>query len=223
MMCFCTFFQVTFAVGQTTNATNNKEVVAENAKYKDLIIGDYQDAYTNNSYKVFSALYWVDQYCSRPPFTVKVDENVLINPTKMLEYLQTRTEIKDKNYIRKFPAHRVNGSFYCSHKLSDTPIRDPDSKYYVSEEHYPKERFRDYCQGLIYLFDTVITSVLWRGTAVPKFLCIEDAYFSGIVRARYDIGLPGPSVDTGKFILILDNVAPDNVRSEFMQLTNTEM
>lgn len=215
--------KVTFAVGQTTNATNNKEVVAENAKYKDLIIGDYQEAYTHNSYKVFTAMYWVDQYCSRPPFTVKVDANVLINPTKMMEYLHTRTEIKDKNDISKFPAHKVNGTFLCSHIIGGTPIREPDSKYYVSKKHYPKERFRDYCSGFIYLFDTVITSVLWRGTAVVKFLWVEDAFFSGIVRSRYDIDMPGPSVDTGKFIRILSNVAPDNIRSEFSQLTNTKL
>jgi len=208
--------KVTFAVGQTTNATINEDIVAEHAEHKDLIIGDYQEAYTNCSYKVFSAMYWVDQHCSGPPFTIKVDEDVLINTPKVLKYLGSRTEVKHTNDISNYPAHKVNGSFYCSHNGVKV-LRDPESKWYAPEEQYSEENYPAYCSGFMYMFDTALTPILWRGTAAVKFLWIEDAFFPGVVRSKYNIDIPGHNMR--QYMSMLSDVTPDNVRAEFKKLT----
>ena len=216
-MRLCTFFQVTFAVGQTTNATINEEIVAENAWYKDLIIGDYQEAYTNCSYKFFTAMYWVDQYCSGPPFTIKVDEDVLINTPKVLKYLQTRTEVKHTNDINNYPAHKVNGSFYCSNHNHTKVLRRPGSKWYAPKEQFSEENYPTFCTGFMYMFDTALTPIMWRGTAAVKFLWMEDAFFSGVVRSKYNISIPGH--DMYQYMRMLRDDSPNNFRSKFKNLS----
>lgn len=180
--------RVVFAVGLSSDEFFNQKVLEENNEKQDIVIGDYLDTYYNCTYKVFSAMYWIDKYCNHAPFTVKLDEDTFMNTYNLLSYLDTRQAVLDRNDFNQATTSAVNGSFYCQVNYRNHAIRVPGhgvGKWYVSPEEYAQDFYPLPCAGGAYMFDTVLASVMWRGSYHVNFLKFEDVFFPGIVREAY--------------------------------------
>lgn len=66
------------------------------------------------------------------------------------------------------------------------PFRDPDHKYYVSKEEYPKEYFPPYCQGGGIVFSRKMVECAATEMQNVNFLSMEDAWM-GMVAERCGI------------------------------------
>jgi len=197
--------RVAFMMGQSQDREVNREVLKENTEHGDLVIGDYLDTYYNLTLKLYTAMYWVDQYCSHSPITIKTDDDIEVNIANLQQFLLTRPDIREKNDISKVQDYTVNGSFYCHYQ--NTPvIRNPNSKWYVSYEEWVDENFPQFCKGAGYLFDTVVAPLLWRGASTVGFLKLEDVFFTGIVRRKYRIEIN--SVEIVDEVAVRDEDSP---------------
>ena len=76
-----------FVIGKFSDGEINQnwnKVVKEQEKYQDIIIGDFVDTYSNLSYKGLTALKFINKYCLKAKWVIKVDDDVLADiPTVM--------------------------------------------------------------------------------------------------------------------------------------------
>lgn len=59
----------------------------ENARYMDMVQGNFHDAYRNMTYKHVMALKWFNQYCPHAQFLIKADDDVFVNTPQLLKLL----------------------------------------------------------------------------------------------------------------------------------------
>ena len=63
------------------------------AVHGDLVQENFVDSYRNLTLKTLMAIRWASTYCSNANFVLKIDDDVLVNPSPLLEYLDNRTNL----------------------------------------------------------------------------------------------------------------------------------
>ncbi|GAB1602059.1 beta-1,3-galactosyltransferase 5-like [Argonauta hians] len=150
-----------FAFGQQPTALENKALLEEYKLYKDIVQGDFKDCYRNLTYKTISMLGWVAKNCPNVKHVMKTDDDMWVNVPKII------------NEFTKKPLHHTVAGV-CM--LQASPIRNTDSKWYVSTEEYPRTSYPGFCSGTGYVMD-LNTAISVNKVAVDvPFLYLEDVY-----------------------------------------------
>ncbi|XP_076228433.1 lactosylceramide 1,3-N-acetyl-beta-D-glucosaminyltransferase isoform X3 [Nomia melanderi] len=123
-----------FLVGSSDEHQTSLEV--ENRKYKDLIQGNFRDAYRNMTYKHVMALKWATYHCPSAKYILKLDDDVFVHIPAMLDFL-TRD-------LSPWGARRL---ILCDLLSMATVKRSWRSKWRVSPQEYPEVRNTD--DGLV--------------------------------------------------------------------------
>ena len=76
--------RVVFLLGVTRDKDLASQVLFENKKYRDSVIGDFVDDYHNLTLKGVMGFRWVSEHCSHARFVLKIDDDVLVNTYKIL-------------------------------------------------------------------------------------------------------------------------------------------
>ncbi|XP_047482951.1 beta-1,3-galactosyltransferase 5-like [Penaeus chinensis] len=74
-----------FVIGATANASVQAAVDEEMAQFNDIIQNNFYDSYRNLTYKTIAWLSWVVHHCPDVPFALKVDDDVVVNPSSLQE------------------------------------------------------------------------------------------------------------------------------------------
>lgn len=77
--------RVVFLLGAATAQQLQRELELENARYADMVQGNFQDAYRNMTYKHVMALKWFNQRCAHAQLLIKVDDDVFVNTPQLLK------------------------------------------------------------------------------------------------------------------------------------------
>ncbi|GMR34767.1 hypothetical protein PMAYCL1PPCAC_04962, partial [Pristionchus mayeri] len=159
---FCLFF----FTGRPSNPIEEKNLLEESAAFKDIVVGDFVDSYTNMTIK---ALFWMrffSTHCSSTTTVVKLDDDVTIN----LRALSHR--------LTSLPSDAIYGV-----RWTKQPVRRFNtSKWYVPYSLYPFEHFPPYVSGSSYILDTrSIQRMLGRVKYHGKYMHIDDVYTTGIL------------------------------------------
>ncbi|VDM62178.1 unnamed protein product [Angiostrongylus costaricensis] len=109
----------------------------EQKKHNDLIVTSLTESYQNLVYKVYASIVFHQQYCPQTSFLIKIDDDVGIHIDRMLNLWNI-----DKNASMSLYGHLIENVL---------PIRDPNSKWFVSEHVWPNQHFPTYCAGSTYL------------------------------------------------------------------------
>ena len=88
--------------------------------------------------------------------------------------------------LQEMLSEREDIDFWGECALYVRPFRDPDHKYYVSKEEYPKEYFPPYCQGGGIVFSRKMVECAATEMQNVNFLSMEDAWM-GMVAERCGI------------------------------------
>ena len=160
-------WKTVFLVGQTAgNNIQNKYLEAEGRIHKDLIRGAQNEHYYNLTLKTQMGLEWAAKYCEFH-FLLKADDDVFVNPYKLMDYLRKPDTPKTKLYTGR-----------CAH----LGIPHRRGKYGVSWEEYNKTRFPDFCAGPAYLLSSdVVHKVVKLFDGNRKPLKLEDVYVGTLV------------------------------------------
>lgn len=147
----------------------------EAAQYGDLLIGDFLDTFRNLAQKDNLFLTWFAT-CSNSRFIFKGDDDIFLNRYLLNELIDL--------YEDKVDSEILIGSIL----RTGEPVRDSQSKYFISEEEYPAKRFPPYPSGGGFLM-TRKTAL----TLLPQFrkmqpISVDDA-FIGI--AMDSLGMSG--------------------------------
>ncbi|NXI69938.1 B3GT5 galactosyltransferase, partial [Anseranas semipalmata] len=163
-----------FLLGTTVNLRQQADIAAESQKYKDIIQKDFIDTYYNLTLKTMMGVEWIHKFCNQSSFVMKTDTDVFVNVFYLTELL-----------LRK---KRTTGFFTGFLKLHEYPIREKDSKWYVSVEEYPEKTYPPFCSGTGYVLSTDVASQIYNVSESTLFIKLEDV-FIGLCLAKLKIQL----------------------------------
>ena len=160
--------RVVFLLGDKDD-TLGAALKSENAKHKDLIMGNFKDSYRNLTYKSIMGLHWVTNYCDKTRFVLKTDDDVMVNIYKLIHFLQ---EIDSR--------HSNNSKFlFCNIEGEGTgvlPIRNERSKFYIDNKEYSPGVYPPFCHGPGYFFSYDVARRLYESTKQVPLVRFEDVF-----------------------------------------------
>lgn len=77
-----------FVLGQTENKLIQVAIEKESKTYEDIIQIDTPDFYRNLSFKLIGLLNWVQRYCAKIDYVLKVNDDVYVNVYNLARFIQ---------------------------------------------------------------------------------------------------------------------------------------
>ena len=159
-----------FLLGQTNSTKLDKLLLNEARVYGDIVFGDFIDSYRNLTRKMELGIEWAAKHC-KAQFVMKADEDSFVNIHELILWL--------KEYQRKHP----DKPLYMGAALIDKgPFREPESRFYVSEEEYPESKYPPYAAGPGYVFSGKLLVKLSRALKVVRLFPNEDVCFGALMQ-----------------------------------------
>lgn len=167
--------------GKYTDTFQQSNIEDESRVYHDIIQQDYQDTYYNLTIKTLMGMYWVATYCPHASYVMKTDSDMFVNTEYLIQKL-LKPELPPKQ--KYFTGFLMRGY---------SPNRNKDSKWYMSPELYPSERYPTFCSGTGYVFSGDLAELIYQASLSIRRLNLEDVYV-GICLAKLRIDpVPPPN------------------------------
>lgn len=152
---------------------------AESRRYRDIIQQDFVDSYKNLTMKTLMGMNWVAVHCPQAGYVMKTDSDVFVNTEYLVHKLLGPDQQLRKNY---FTGNNMRGY---------APNRNKNSKWYMSPELYPSDKYPTFCSGTGYVFSGDLARKIYRVSLRVRRLHLEDVYV-GICLAELRIELTPP-------------------------------
>ncbi|XP_062391476.1 beta-1,3-galactosyltransferase 2-like [Sardina pilchardus] len=155
-----------------------KRVYNESAWHHDILLSDFVDSYFNLTIKTMVIMDWLATYCPGAAYAMKIDSDMFLNVENLMSML-LMPQTPKQNYI-------------TGYTMWNRPVvRDPQSKWYVSEELFPEPNYPNYVQGMGYLLSNDLPEKLVRVSKDIKFFNIEDAYVGVcLTHLKIEVSIP---------------------------------
>ncbi|XP_029999789.1 beta-1,3-galactosyltransferase 2 [Sphaeramia orbicularis] len=157
-----------------------EQLEAESGRHADIIQMDFVDSYPNLTIKTMMMMNWLATHCPNASYAMKVDSDIFVN----IFYLMQR--------LRGSPRWGyITGSVIRNGKVR----RDSSSKWFVSKQMYPKDRYPTYMSGAGYVFSSDLAWRISWASRYVKMIPLEDVYVGLClqvldVRPVYSYSLP---------------------------------
>ncbi|CAF4349384.1 unnamed protein product [Rotaria magnacalcarata] len=165
---------ILYAIGYPKDSDLQKDIIAEDLKYHDLLQFNILESYYNLTLKTTSVLLWYDRYCSKnSEYLLYVDDDVLIHVDKLIMYMY-RTVNNDS----------IQGWFEKSGHIQRKGIGG------VSVDDFPIDIVPDYLWGAAVVYPSHIISnrlisAIFNST-VPIFFR-DDVFINGFMAQQAGI------------------------------------
>ncbi|CAM4817030.1 unnamed protein product [Rotaria magnacalcarata] len=165
---------ILYAIGYPKDSDLQKDIIAEDLKYHDLLQFNILESYYNLTLKTTSVLLWYDRYCSKnSEYLLYVDDDVLIHVDKLIVYMR-RTVNNDS----------IQGWFEKSVHIQREGIGG------VSVDDFPIDVVPDYLWGAAVVYPSHIISnrlisAIFNST-VPIFFR-DDVFINGFMAQQAGI------------------------------------
>lgn len=187
-----------FMVGQPSDKVLGKELIEESKERGDLIQGRFTDTYGNLTLKTLAMLSWARRFCPQARFLAKVDDDVMFNPSALLQYLELSFKTSEDELADLYLG-RVH--------MQVVPDRNPHSKHFMSDSLYTGTVLPDYCSGTAYVLSrpaVLKVSLAAAAITLTRPLLPEDvfvgicAHRAGITPTHSPLFSGGPAVPYGR-------------------------
>ncbi|NXS31143.1 B3GT2 galactosyltransferase, partial [Pomatostomus ruficeps] len=150
----------------------NEVLLRESEQYHDIIQQDFLDTYNNLTLKTLMGMSWVASYCSGARFAMKTDTDVFVNTAHLIEKLLRPLPPLTQNYFTGFLMR------------GHSPIRNKDSKWYISEEEFPGNSYHPFCSGTGYVFSGDLAAKIVNASLTIPPIHLEDVYVGFCLNAK---------------------------------------
>ena len=161
---------VVFLVGLERNKQKLHALVNEQQLYGDLVQGAFMDTYRNLTHKSVLGLRWAAEYCRQAKFVVRADDDVFLNPFRLIELMETKLKDKTRH-------------IWCTVKSNSVIQRDRYQKWRINEHEF--EGFYAYpvahCNGPFSIITNDLIPELFEASKITPLFWIEDVYMSGML------------------------------------------
>ena len=124
-----------YATAMSPNVTVNNLLNEENRIHKDILqIGSFNDSYSLGTVKLMKIYKWIAMHCANSIYMLKVNDDVIMNTFKLVEYSK---RIRASKSTRQIFGLEMNGS----------PVRDVDKKFFLTHDEYGAFKFPSYPDG----------------------------------------------------------------------------
>jgi len=153
--------RLVFMIGKSLDNNIMKAIEYENEIYRDIVQEDFIDSYKNLTYKGIMALKWISIYCSKTKYVLKVDDDIVVNTFTLTNHLK----FLDKHNPNK------QSTILCLLWQAMGVMRDSKSKWYLSREDFPLDKFPPYCSGSAFILTGDMPGKMYNASLyVPFFL-----------------------------------------------------
>ncbi|KAI8036206.1 beta-1,3-galactosyltransferase brn [Drosophila gunungcola] len=155
---------------------SEKDVAWESREHGDILQADFVDAYFNNTLKTMLGMRWASQHFNRSDFYLFVDDDYYVSAKNVLKFLGRGRHSHQPELL------------FAGHVFQTSPLRHKFSKWYVSLEEYPFDRWPPYVTaGAFMLSRKALLQLYSTSVHVPLFR-FDDVYL-GIVALKAGISL----------------------------------
>ncbi|CAI5641753.1 lactosylceramide 1,3-N-acetyl-beta-D-glucosaminyltransferase B [Oreochromis niloticus] len=144
------------------------QLIQENRLHGDLIQQDFLDSFHNLTLKLIMQFHWMHSRCPHARFLMTADDDIFVHMPNLVSYLQ---DVSSRD-VKDFWVGRVH--------RGAPPIRDKESKYYVSYEMYPWVTYPDYTAGAAYVVSGDVAEKIYHATLTLNASIYIDDVFMGI-------------------------------------------
>ncbi|EFX82323.1 hypothetical protein DAPPUDRAFT_241507 [Daphnia pulex] len=163
-----------FLIGLTNDSVVQQKVKEESETFGDILQVNMIDRYVDLSVKLASLFNWVDTYCPRVDFVLKVDDDVYVNVHNLATVLHSLTVADQSIYGRQ-----------CGGMIPDRK----GGKWMTSYENWPWHKFPIYFQGAgVVIAGSAVRPILSAMQVTPYFIW-EDMYLVGLCAAKAKVQL----------------------------------
>ncbi|XP_043938448.1 beta-1,3-galactosyltransferase 2-like [Protopterus annectens] len=135
----------------------------ESMLFHDIIQQNFMDSYFNLTIKTLMGLQWVNTFCPKASYIIKLDGDIFLNTEHLVRLLNLNMPTK----VNYFTGYVIRGT---------APFRDSASKYYAPYELYEPDYYPPYCGGSAYVFSGDVAKKIYDIAHVIKPFNIEDAF-----------------------------------------------
>ncbi|XP_075213810.1 beta-1,3-galactosyltransferase 5-like [Lycorma delicatula] len=158
---------ICFFLGSSNEIDIENRVKAEAELYGDIVKSQLMDSYNNLTLKIISLTEWVHKYCTNVRFVLKTDDDMFINVPRLLSLI---------NYIFDYKRTIVGRL-----AIKWRPVRNSNSKYFVSVRQFSSYFFPNFVTGPAYLLSGDTVYDLYKNALERYYLKLEDVFTTGIV------------------------------------------
>ena len=166
-------YKVIFNTGLGNNKLFQQALEIEAKEFGDIIQGDFIDSYRNMTYKHLMGLKWIISYCPSANMIVKVDDDVIVNMNKLMQY-----------YYLKDSLFELKNMLYCHVESGAPAMRNVNDKWYVTRDEFAPEIYPDYCAGYAYIMTPDLAKRLLDAASTTPYFWIDDIYVTGILMRK---------------------------------------
>ncbi|KAJ8357234.1 hypothetical protein SKAU_G00200280 [Synaphobranchus kaupii] len=168
-------------LGRPGDVRLQRSIEEEGRRHRDIIQQEYMDTYYNLTIKTLMGMNWVATHCPHAAYVMKTDSDMFVNTEYLVQKLLKPGIPPRQNY---FTGYLMRGY---------APNRNKDSKWYMSPELYPSERYPVFCSGTGYVFSADLAEKIYGVSLGIRRLHLEDVYV-GICLAKLRIDpVPPPN------------------------------
>lgn len=138
--------------------------------FNDIVIDDFNESYLNLTLKTLRMLKWARSYCNGTQFLIKMDDEVHVHLSKIMNWLSSIEEPERKNNLM---AGRVHANV--------PTILDPKSKWFTPFILWPYKTLPNYLAGFFYILGVDAREKLYQTSLKTQLFQYEDVFLTGIV------------------------------------------
>jgi hypothetical protein len=161
--------KIVFLLGLSSSSYENNKLRGEFEMFADLVQEDFIDSYNNLTLKTIMGFKWASEYCPNAQFLLKVDDDVVVNPIKLVKYLKSKLNVQNT----------LLGSCYTNAPV----LRKNETKFYLTKEEYEPNIFVPYCDGRAYLLSGDLAIKMFNMSFYTHFFRFEDVYVGMLARS----------------------------------------
>ena len=181
------------------------QLVKEQNKYRDLLIGDFVEQYPNQTLKTIFGFKWVATKCKQAQYIVFSDDECLVHTTNVVTYIENIMISVDRAYMRLF----ILGYVW----RYESPVRSKSDPKYVSVSDYAYYRYPPYADDRFYIIPVETLQRLYRVMPYVKLATPIEVYI-GIIAYKLqfkisttdDIYVDKVEYDKNRFRFLLASV-----------------
>ncbi|EDV95604.1 GH15689 [Drosophila grimshawi] len=163
----------------------------ENARHRDMVQGNFQDAYRNMTYKHVMALKWFNSNCSHAQLLIKVDDDVFVNTPQLIKLLLLREPpTLNSNLTSSTSAtpstlasllQQRRELLFCRPVMASRVKRSYRSKWRVSFREYAESYYPPYCPGFAIVYSADVVQRLYQAAQHAAYFWVDDVHITGIL------------------------------------------
>lgn len=170
--------ELTDASVDNDNVLNlNYKLKIENDLYGDIVQLTFYDTYYNNTLKAIAGLRWIDNYCSHAQYYLFIDDDYYLNTNLLIDYLKSHVDTNQTAFNNLYAGYVFPNS---------SPMRHIFSKWYISLQEYPYDKFPPYVSAGCYILSKESVKLFYLGTKFITSFRFDDIYL-GILAYKLNI------------------------------------